>query len=98
MAIESARTAYGYVVTCTSGTATSTLITDTPVHLAGICVAGAATTDIITVTDKNGKFVYQGCALVGQSASLSLGGTVRVEGLMVGMAGATTGKCSIFLT
>lgn len=97
MAIVGAKTAFGYVVTCTSGTATATTITTDSVLLSGICMAGAATTDIVTVTDKNSNFIFQGAALVGQSATLSLAAPVRVEGLMVGIAGATTGKCSIFL-
>lgn len=100
MAIEAAQTSWGIAVTCTSGTAAATLVTskpDTRVRLSGILMTGAATTDIVTVTDGAGNLIFSGvAAATSGSYSLVLADSVPVLGLKVGIAGATTGKCAIF--
>lgn len=97
MSIDTAITSWGFAVTCTGGTAVATQVTANRVLLSGIAVTGAATTDIVTVTDLAGNFIFRGVAAnISGSATLSLAKPVPVIGLKVGVAGATTGWCSIF--
>lgn len=100
MAIDATRTSWGYAVTCTGGTAAATVIVPagTPLQLQAIVVTGAATTDIVTVTDAAGNLIFRANApSTSGSTSITFPGYIRPEGLKVGIAGATTGWCSIFL-
>lgn len=99
--IDTATTSWGFAVTCTSGTAASTLITanaTSRVLLSGIMFTGAATTDIGTVSDGAGNLIFSAAApTTSGNISLTLAKPVPVVGLKVGIAGATTGKFAIFI-
>lgn len=99
-------TQWGYYVTCTGGTGTPVSLSTTvggngviptqSIKLAGISCGGAATTDIVTIQDGEGVLLYQGAAVVNTVISLPLGGPIRVTGIQVGFAGATTGYCILY--
>lgn len=99
-------TQWGWYVTCTGGTGSPQYLSQTvggsgviptqSIKLAGISCGGAATTDIITVQDGEGVLLYQGAAVINTVISLPLGGPIRVSGLQVGFAGATSGFCILY--
>ena len=99
MAAETTKTAYGYVFTCTSGTAVtaSVVAKGTSLKVSGIHFVGAATSDIVTVYDGDGKLFIKGYGGTGLSNhNMSFAHPVRVEGLQIAFAGATTGACVVF--
>lgn len=99
MAIDAVKTMFGYAVTCTGGTAVATVIENkgTIVNIAGITIIGAATTDIVTVSDFDGNMIFKNCALgTSNSATISFATPIRTDGLKVRVEGATTGWCTIF--
>lgn len=98
MAAELTQTAWGYSITCTSGTAVPAVVVakGTRLKIAGIACGGAATTDITTVQDANGKQIFKGSAIVNTEDRLRIAAPIHVDGLAVGFAGATTGYCTIF--
>lgn len=99
MAIDAAKTSYGYAITCTGGTAAASVVEkkEVSVSIVGILMTGAATTDIVTVTDWDGNLIFKGVAQnTGGSASMNICRPIRVNGLRVGVAGATTGWVTIF--
>jgi len=87
---------------CTINTATAAASTNviygkgSPLRVSVIVCGGAATTDIIRVTEADGTQIYQGCALVGQSDKIFFPEPIYLDGLCVGFSGATTGFCNIF--
>ena len=90
---------YGYLFTCTSGTAAATVAgaqipKEQLVSIKSIICGGAATTDIVRVYDADLNIVFQGSALVGAQYMAQYDGA-RVAGLSVGMSGATTGWCIV---
>ena len=104
LSAEAIKTQWGYFCTCSAGTAAAgaatTKIVPKGTHLSvqAIACGGAATTDITTVQDGNGKQVFKGAAVVNTLNSLSFSDPIRVDGLTLGFAGATTGYCSIYLS
>jgi len=103
MALDAARTTFGYAITCTGGTAAAQVIvgpTNTGnqiVQINGIYMTGAATTDIVTVTDFSGNCIFRSCATnTNGGAWITFNPAIRVDGLKVGVAGATSGWCTIF--
>jgi hypothetical protein len=86
---------WGIACTINTGTAAGNVVTTDNVNVGMIICGGAATTDIITVSDGAGTLVWQGCALVGQSDSVTFPTGQRFSGITVGIAGATTGWCNI---
>jgi hypothetical protein len=110
MAIDAARTEWGYCITCTGGTAVTTEVVGLImypnathggryVQICGIAMTGAATTDKVTVTDGHGNWIWSGVAAnTNGSQSISFPIPIRVEGFRVGIAGATTGWCAVYCT
>ncbi len=98
--LASTETQWGFYVTCTGGTGAPVTIPGIKqgqsLKLAGISCGGASTTDIVTVQDANGILLYQGAAVVNTVISLPLGGPIRVQGIQVGFAGATSGFCILY--
>lgn len=99
MAFISTKTSWGVACTISDATAAANVVFSPGsfINVGAICCGGAATTDIITVTDAAGNYLFKGAALVGQSSNITFAPPVRVDGLKVGIAGATTGWCSIYL-
>lgn len=99
--MENTQTTYGYVVLSSGGTAVASsnviVAKGTRVRVSGIMIAGAATTDIITVTDARGRLVCYGAAATSGIASFCPCTPAELDGLAVGAAGATTGQCVVFL-
>lgn len=100
MAAVLVQTAWGYSITCTGGTAVTAVVVSksTRLKIAAIACGGAATTDIITVSDANGVLVFSGAAVVNTMSSISPSEPITTDGLGVSFAGATTGYCNIFLS
>lgn len=86
-------------IACTINTATAAdnvvVAKGTNVKIGAIICGGDATTDITTVSDAGGTKLWQGCALVGQSDSITFPIGKTLDGVLVGFAGATTGWCNI---
>jgi len=97
MAFIATKTSWGIACTISAATAAanSVEVAGTPVRIVSIVAGGAATTDIITVTDAAGNKIFVGSALVGNSTNVNFATPVIADGLKVGFAGATTGWCSI---
>ena len=98
MAVIGTEAGWGMACTCTGGTSANEVIVkrDTQVQVAALICGGAATTDIITVADGSGKMLWKGAALVGQTNNITFGNQpVRMDGLMVSCAGATTGWVNV---
>lgn len=95
---ETLQTSFGFVITCSTGTSVPVTVVKGSLKIVGIACGGAATTDIITVNDGNGILLFKNTAVINQMASLPLGGPIRVMGLQIGFAGATTGFCNIYTT
>jgi Flp pilus assembly secretin CpaC len=108
MAVIGTLTQTGLYCTCTGGTAAPALVTlgttgkvavsnGQSLRIVGVASGGAATTDICTVQDGSGNFVFVGASSVLNAVnSVQLGGAIRVTGLQVGFAGSTTGYCMIY--
>lgn len=98
MAFNTSRTSWGVACTIDTSTAAGNIVVGkgTMIPVSAIVCGGAATTDIVTVTDFAGNKLWQGCALVGQSDKITFTPPANVDGLKVGIAGATTGWCSIY--
>ena len=100
MAIVSLPTNYGYVVTCTGGTAAATLITSTAldrVRYCGVSCSGSATSYIITVQDGEGHAIYTGYGALQPLDTQHLSAPVNVIGMKVGITGGTAGSCVVFM-
>ena len=99
MPSELVQTSWGYVVTCTSGTSVPTVLVKPGTRLSvnAIVCGGAATTDITTVQDANGRSVFVGSSIVNTMDKFAPCQPIFMDGLAVGFAGATTGYCNIFL-
>ena len=100
MAFVGTQTAWGYYCTITSATAAGNVLVakGTRVMISGISVCGAATTDIVTVSDGDGNILFKAASAgTNGSTSLTLAGPITVDGITVGIAGATTGFCSIYV-
>lgn len=95
---ETIQTSFGFVITCSTGTSIPVNVYNGSLKIVGIACGGAATTDIITINDGNGILLFKNTAVINQMASLPLGGPIRVQGIQVGFAGATTGFCTIYTT
>lgn len=101
--MESTVTSWGYSVLSSGGTATAALTTvvnrNNRLRISGIVIAGAASTDIITVTDANNvQIVLGACTDINHPFIASFPNPIVTDGLKVGAAGATTGSCCIFLS
>jgi hypothetical protein len=96
IAAETIKTSWGLYATCSAGTSVPVVVSTENIAISAIVCGGAATTDIITVQDLSGKYLWKGAALVGQASSFTPAEPIRVEGLMIGAAGATTGWCSVY--
>jgi hypothetical protein len=99
MAADVVRTSWGFAVRCSSGTAVPAIVTNPEENLCiqGIACAGAASTDITTVQDGAGNLVFLGAPIVNNLHSITFPSGIRVDGLKIGFAGATTGSCMIYL-
>ncbi len=101
MSVDTTKTAFGFALTCTGGTATATIVSGAEVgkriYVSGIVCGGAATTDITTVTDGNGVVVLVAAGTLSIPFQTSWATPVNFDGLKVGIAGATTGYCNIFV-
>lgn len=99
MAISAGTPGWGLYCTCSGGTAASQTIVAAgiPTAISAIVIGGAATTDIITIADAGGNILLKGAAASpGQAATTTFGNNPpRIDGVVVSMAGATTGWCSI---
>lgn len=102
------QTQTGFYVTCTGGTGvpvalqnsagTILVSPNSSIRIVGIASGGANTADVCTVQDGEGNFIFTGASSVLNAVnSLQLGGSIRVTGLQVGFAGATTGYCMIYI-
>lgn len=101
MSIDTTKTAFGFALTCTGGTAAATVVSGAElgkrIRVSGIICGGAATTDITTVTDANGVVIFVGAGTISVPFQTSWASPVSFDGLKVGIAGATTGYCNIFV-
>ena len=97
MALVTSTKAWGIAVTINTATAAANVVVanKVPIQIGAIICGGAATTDIITVSDGAGDRVWQGCALVGKSDSIVFPRGKTLHGITVGFAGATTGWCNL---
>lgn len=101
--METTQTSWGYSVLSSGGTATAALTTvavkGVRLQVIGVVIAGAASTDIITVTDANNVQVLLGaCTDINKPLIAAFPKPIVLDGLKVGAAGATTGSCCIFLS
>jgi hypothetical protein len=98
MAVIGTKTAFGMVFTCTGGTAASAVIVpkNTSLRVVGVSFAGAATTDIVTISDADGNFFAKGMGSTGMNPNISFALPVRIDGIQVAMAGATTGIAVVY--
>lgn len=96
--VDVTKRSYGIVFTCTSGTAAAvTLLPATErLRVTGIHFAGAATTDIITINDAAGSFVAVGFGGSVSNNNISFAEPISLDGIQVGIAGATTGKAVVY--
>ena len=97
MAFVTSKKAWGIACTINTGTAADNVVVanKVPVKLGAFICGGAATTDIITVSDGAGDQIWQGAALVGKSDSIVFPRGKTFHGILVGIAGATTGWCNL---
>jgi hypothetical protein len=101
MALTITQAAWGYCISCSGGTTVPVLISASPndsIKIAGIACGGAATTDITTIQDAQGNLVFKGASVVNTMNTLPLAAPVRLTGLYVGFAGATTGYCNVYIS
>lgn len=103
MAAIATKTAYGYVLSCTGGTAVTAVVLPkmnnggTSIQVCAVHFAGANTADIITISDGDGKTFLNGYGGTGLSNhNMSFAKPVRMDGIGVSFAGATTGIAVIF--
>lgn len=103
MAAIATRTAYGYVLSCTGGTAVTAVVLPkmnnggVSIQVSGVHFAGAATSDIIVISDGDGNRFLSGYGGTGLSNhNMSFAKPVRMDGIGVSFAGATTGVAVIF--
>ena len=97
--IDLTTTSYGYVVSCTSGTAAATLLVnrDVSIPVIGVHFSGANTADIITVSDADGNLFLKGYGSTGLSNhNITFPIARRINGLKVQCAGAATGVAVIY--
>ena len=93
------RTSFGYVFTCTGGTAvTATIVPrDVSLEVLGVHFAGANTADIVTIYDGDGNLFAKGYGGTGLSNhNLTFAKSVRINGVQVAAAGATTGVAILY--
>ena len=98
MAVIGTEAGWGMVCTCTGGTSAAAVIVakGNYVPVSAIICGGAATTDVVVVADANGKILWKGAGLVNQTDNITFGNNPpRLDGLVVSIAGATTGWVNI---
>jgi hypothetical protein len=99
MAVIATKTMYGIVFTCSGGTAVLANIIpkDTVLNVSGVHFAGANTADIVTIKDADGNLFAQGYGGTGLSNhNISFAEPVRINGVSVAAAGATTGVAILY--